>query len=126
MKRILMFIFSFIFLHSVFAVVHIHYLQKSVYDVEKQAWGDWQNEANSFQIDTLSVSIVNLSTKSELKYTRTADVSGAYNATGKYYRLFEVNNEHGKHYEMRLFSDRNAGLLVKCEEDGYMVQYAGY
>lgn len=125
-KKMSILIVSLMLTHVMLATVHIHYLQKSVYETGRQQWGDWQNKANAFCIDSTTLSIVNLSTKSETVYVRQGEAIGGYNERGNYYRLFEAQNEKGQKCLFFLYSDRNVGLLFKCEEAGVIIQYAGY
>ena len=38
----------------------------------------------------------------------------------------KLKNEKGQKCLVFLYSDRNVGLLFKCEEAGVIIQYAGY
>ncbi len=125
-KSVIFFLLAWFFCYNVLAVVHIHYLQKAVYQTEINQWGDWQNEANAFRVDSTTLSIVNLATKAETMYQRQGEMIGAYSESGKYYRLFEAVSDKGEKCQFFLYSDRNAGLLLKCQETGVMIQYAGY
>ncbi len=119
--------FLLLFIVELIAEVHINYLQKSVYNIETQSWGAWQTEAHVLIIEGNTFKINNLSTKQTVNvYQQVSEVVGAYNEKGLYYRLYEVIDQSNNSCEIYLYSDRNAGLLVKCDSIGYMIQYAGW